>query len=71
MEYSKSFRFPHLTPTSREVDDDAEGGLDLVVLGADFALVVDDDQSGGVEVLAGLEVEEEVAPQPTPSLHGN
>ena len=60
-----------IQPTSGEVEDDAEGGLDLVVLGVDGALVVEDDEAGGVEVLAGLEVEEEVAPQATPSLHGD
>ena len=59
-----------IQPTSGEAEHDAEGGLDLVVLGVDGALVVEDDEAGGVEVLAGLEVEEEVAAQPTPSLHG-
>ena len=57
--------------TSGEFEDDSEGGLDLVVLGPDRALVVEDDEAGGVAVpVARLEVEEQVAAQPAPSLHG-
>ena len=55
--------------TAGEVEYDAEGGLDLVVLGGDGALVVHDDQPGGVAVLARLEVEQEVAAQAAPSLN--
>ena len=55
--------------TSGEFEDDAECGLDLVVLRGDSALVVYDDEAGGVAVLARLEVEEQVAAQPAPSLH--
>ena len=65
------------TLTSSKVENDSERGLSTHAAAAGVPrcldrAILDDDEAGGLgEVVAGLEVEQEVATQPAPALDGN